>query len=82
MPDYRARYRGQGMTFGRPVLFIQNKFTVKWDSGPVNYLPLWAIETLLMIAWDRFNVASTGQGPSRAAPATPRTATAIATIRT
>jgi hypothetical protein len=44
------------MTFARPVLFIQHKFTVERDSRPVNYLPLRAIEILLLIASGRFNV--------------------------
>lgn len=46
MPDYRARYSGSGPRFRRPVLFIQNKFTVEWDEGPINYLPLDQLELL------------------------------------
>jgi hypothetical protein len=55
-PDYRARYANQGMTFKRPVLFIQNKFTVDWDSGPVNYLPLLALEHLFRTCAGRFDI--------------------------
>jgi hypothetical protein len=56
MPDYRARYRAQGRPFERPVLFIQNKFTVEWDVGPINYLPLWALKGLLHVAAERFDI--------------------------
>jgi hypothetical protein len=56
MPDYRARYRGQGRTFERTVLFIQNKFTVEWNRGPVNYLPLDRLTRLFRYSQDRFDV--------------------------
>jgi hypothetical protein len=55
-PDYRARYAGRGPAFARPVLFIQNKFTVEWGKGPINYLPLSALERLLVAHADRFQI--------------------------
>ncbi len=55
-PDYRARYAGQGRTFARPVLFIQNKFTVDWESGPINFLPLFALDHLFKTCADRFDI--------------------------
>jgi hypothetical protein len=56
MPDYRERYRNGGRLFQRPVMFIQNKFAVEWHEGPVNYLPLNALEHLLNSAADRFDI--------------------------
>jgi hypothetical protein len=55
-PDYRRRYASEGRNFERPVLFIQNKFAVEWDWGPINYLPLEVIEFLLQRATKRFHV--------------------------
>jgi len=62
VPDYRTEYRSQGMTFGRPVLFIQNKFTVEWEMGPINYLPLQLLEVLFSFASDRFDVVYSRPG--------------------
>jgi hypothetical protein len=62
MPDYRARYGGQGLRFERPVLFIQNKFTVEWDIGPINYLPIWALKGLLHSAAGRFDIVYSRPG--------------------
>ena len=50
MPDYRQRYRDSGIRFSRPILFIQNKFTVEWDEGPINYMPLEQLERLLELS--------------------------------
>jgi hypothetical protein len=55
-PDFRGHYREMGRTFERPVLFIQNKFTVEYDMGPLNYLPLNALEWLLAAATRFFHV--------------------------
>jgi hypothetical protein len=55
-PDYRAHFAGQGPVFERPVMFIQNKFTVEWAKGPINYLPLSALERLLAAHADRFQI--------------------------
>ncbi len=54
-PDYRAAYAGQGPNFGREVLFIQNKFTVEWGRGPINYLPLDTLAALFDLS-DRFDI--------------------------
>lgn len=56
MPDYRGRYAAEGVTFQRPILFIQNKFCVEWDAGPINYVPLNVLETLFRLSGDRFDV--------------------------
>lgn len=56
MPDYRNHYRDHGPRFKRPVLFIQNKFTVEWQRGPLNYLPLDQLEELLANSAGRFDV--------------------------
>jgi hypothetical protein len=71
-PDYRARYAGQGRAFARPVLFIQNKFTVEWAKGPINYLPLSALERLLTVHAERFQIVySRPRDPARIAGYTP-----------
>jgi hypothetical protein len=56
MPDYRSRYAGQGMEFDRSVLFIQNKFTVEWGRGPINYLPLDPLARLFELTAERFDI--------------------------
>ena len=56
MADYRTRYAAQGRTFDRPVLFIQNKFAVEWELGPVNFMPLKVLRTLFGLAANRFSV--------------------------
>ena len=50
MPDYRQRYRDSGIKFAKPVMFIQNKFTVEWDEGPINYMPLEQLERLFELS--------------------------------
>ena len=55
-PDYRLHFRQQGRRFDRPVLFIQNKFTVEWNEGPVNYIPLNSLRRLLNLTADKFDV--------------------------
>jgi hypothetical protein len=64
-PDFRARYAAQGRTFDRPVLFIQNKFTVDWGTGPVNFLPLFVLEHLFRAAADRFDIVYSRPRPLR-----------------
>jgi hypothetical protein len=56
IPDYRQRYRTEGKTFERPVLFIQNKFCVEWHIGPINYIPLYVLQQLFALAGDRFDI--------------------------
>jgi hypothetical protein len=56
MPDYRSRYRSEGLSFERPVLFVQNKFAVEWAEGPVNYLPLDLLRMILERALPKFDV--------------------------
>jgi hypothetical protein len=55
-PDYRTHFSVSGLDFDRPVLFIQNKFTVEWGVGPINYLPLTFLDWLLQQAAERFHV--------------------------
>jgi hypothetical protein len=55
-PDYRRHFRRKGKRFNRPVLFIQNKFTVEWGEGPVNYVPLNSLRRLLHLTSGKFDV--------------------------
>ena len=55
-PDYRQHFRRAGGAPRRPVIFIQNKFTVEWGEGPVNYIPLKCLHRLLAATVDRFDV--------------------------
>jgi len=55
-PDYRLHFRKRGKRFDRPVLFIQNKFTVEWNEGPVNYVPLNSLRRLLSLTANKFDV--------------------------
>jgi hypothetical protein len=62
MPDYRARYAEQGRTFDRPVLFIQNKFAIERDLGPVNYMPLRSLREMFSLGPARFDVVYSRPG--------------------
>lgn len=55
-PDYRSHFKHKGKRFDRPVLFIQNKFTVEWKEGPVNYIPLDSLQRLLELTANKFDV--------------------------
>lgn len=55
-PDFRAHYKNSNSLKGRPVLFIQNKFTVEWDIGPINYIPLHSLRRLLEITAEKYHV--------------------------
>jgi hypothetical protein len=64
-PDYRRHYAPSARVFARPTLFIQNKFAVEWNRGPINYLPLLDLRLLLTIARDRFQVVYSRPGAMR-----------------
>lgn len=55
-PDYRQHYANSGWKFERPVMYIQNKFTIEWDAGPINYIPLMSLHRLLELTAGRFDV--------------------------
>jgi hypothetical protein len=55
-PDYRRRYALGHLKFERPVLFIQNKFTVDFEGGPLNYLPLSALRYVFETLSVRFDI--------------------------
>jgi hypothetical protein len=55
-PDYRGHFRQPGRQLQRPVLFIQNKFTVEWGEGPINYMPLKCLRRLLELTADKYDV--------------------------
>ncbi len=55
-PDYRQHFVRAGRHFHRPVLFIQNKFTVEWGEGPINYMPLNSLQRLLQLTANTFDV--------------------------
>jgi hypothetical protein len=56
IPDFRSQYKDRGRKFDRPVLFIQNKFTVEWKLGPINYVPLIALKAFFKLSVDRFDI--------------------------
>ena len=55
-PDYRRHYANSGMHFEKPVIFIQNKYTIEWEIGPINYLPLRGLSKFLEQVSDSFDV--------------------------
>lgn len=55
-PDYRKHFQHSGRHFHRPVLFVQNKFTVEWGEGPINYVPLNSLRRLLELTAGTFDV--------------------------
>lgn len=61
-PDYRQQFRDSGRSFSRPVLFIQNKFTVEWGCGPMNFIPLNALVNLFENTTDRYDVVYSRPG--------------------
>lgn len=67
-PDYRTHYARRGMTFQRPVIFIQNKFTIEWNIGPVNYIPVRSLLEFLEQAKSRFTVVYSRPGSAANAP--------------
>lgn len=65
-PDYRKFYAKRARLFQRPILYIQNKFTVEWGIGPINYLPIGGLRSLLQFAADKFQVVFSRPGARRA----------------
>lgn len=61
-PDYRQHYSGRGMTFQRPVIYVQNKFVIEWGVGPVNYIPVGALHQFLAETSDRFTIVYSRPG--------------------
>lgn len=55
-PDYRKQFAASGRTFNRPLLFVQNKFNIEWDIGPINFMPLNSLSMLLNITANKFDV--------------------------
>ena len=55
-PDYRRHFRKTGPQLKRPVLFVQNKFTVEWDAGPINFMPLRSLHQLLSQTSGKFDI--------------------------
>jgi len=55
-PDYRTHYRLRGETFARPTLFIQNKFSVEWKKGPLNFITLDVLERIFSELGARFDI--------------------------
>ena len=61
-PDYRAFYMTRARKFSRPTLFIQNKFTLEWGYGPINYLPLTYLKRLLSLTAGKFQIVFSRPG--------------------
>ncbi len=55
-PDYRAHYTNSGLSFSRPIIFIQNKFNAEWDVGPINFLALRFLREMFQLGESRFSV--------------------------
>lgn len=65
-PKFREHFAGAAPD--RPVLFIQNKFTVEWATGPINYIGLATLKRLFEDAQGRFDVIYSRPGIAVAAP--------------
>ena len=61
-PDYRRQYAKTGMRFERPVIFVQNKFAIEWNVGPINYIPIVGLNKLLERTSERFDVVYSRPG--------------------
>jgi hypothetical protein len=61
-PDFRAHYAPRARRFEKPTLFVQNKFTVEWDHGPVNFIPIGDLRRLLELTTDRFQIVFSRPG--------------------
>lgn len=55
-PDFRRQYATADSGFDRPILYVQNKFVIEWGIGPINFIPLNALERLLEWTKDRFQI--------------------------
>jgi len=55
-PDYRQHFLHSSVRFRRPVIYIQNKFSLEWGVGPINYIPLNGLHRFLELTADRFDV--------------------------
>ena len=55
-PDYRQHYVRKGMAFQRPLIFVQNKFVIEWGVGPINYIPVAALNQFIAEASNRYTI--------------------------
>lgn len=55
-PDYRAQFSQRPIALKRPTIFIQNKFTVDFKEGPINYIPLRSLQRLLERSQGKFDL--------------------------
>ncbi len=62
--DYRAAFRnadplsrllGRDGFDAKPTVFVQNKFTVEWMDGPINYFPLILMHAVFNAYRDKYN---------------------------
>lgn len=54
--DFRAHYAKSHWQFDKPVLFLQNKFAVEWNIGPINYFPLNVLRAVFKNAEEKYDV--------------------------
>lgn len=72
-PDLRSKFRRLPMLPGldvanRPLLIIHNKYNVEWGLGPVNYIPLTALENAFRLLKSRFTIVYVRHGTAPSGP--------------
>lgn len=55
-PDYRSHYKNSEYVWAKPILFVQNKFQVEWEEGPINYFNLRMLQEILEMFSEKFQI--------------------------
>ncbi len=54
--DYRHHYVQSGERFDRPLIFMQNKFNIEWNAGPINFMPLNGLKKFFNLTQEKFTL--------------------------
>jgi hypothetical protein len=60
-PEFRSRFLKYKVpaeieNSGKPLLIIHNKYSIEWDSCPVNYIPLTTLKSLFVGLMNTFTI--------------------------
>lgn len=69
-PDYQAAFEKtkKNSNMRKKVIFVQNKFCIEWNSGPINYLPLLTLEDLFRRTSEEFEIVYSREAIGDAPP--------------
>jgi hypothetical protein len=60
--DFRAHYGRKANPFNRPIVFMQNKFNIEWEAGPINFMPLMGLYQFFEATKDQFTIVYSRPG--------------------